>query len=76
MEDLEKAEKAVISFVQKQHFPEEILSLNSGIAIKKSSHLRKLDPVMIDGVLRVGGRLSRAALPKEAKHPAILPKIC
>lgn len=74
VDDLEKAEKAILIFLQKQHFSEEILSLNSGKAIHKSSHLRKLDPEMIDGVLRVGGRLSRAALPEEAKHPAILPK--
>lgn len=34
----------------------------------------KLDPVVADGVLRVGGRLSKSALPEEMKHPAILPK--
>ncbi|KAK0140007.1 hypothetical protein N1851_023079 [Merluccius polli] len=72
--DLEKAEVAIISFVQQQHFPEEISNLTAGKNIKKSSHLYKLDPTMVDGVLRVGGRLSKAALPEELKHPVILPK--
>lgn len=74
VDDLEKAEKAIISFVQRQYFSEEISDLAKGKAIKKSSHLYKLDPTILDGMLRVGGRLNRAALPEEAKHPSILPK--
>lgn len=42
--------------------------------MKKSSQIFKLSPILKDGILRVGGRLSRAALPDEAKHPAILAK--
>ena len=42
--------------------------------MKRTSHIYKLNPVLEDGVLRVGGRLSRAAMPEEAKHPAILAK--
>ncbi|XP_051786109.1 uncharacterized protein LOC127528851 isoform X1 [Erpetoichthys calabaricus] len=34
----------------------------------------KLDPIIQDGILRVGGRLGKAAMPEEAKHPAILHK--
>ncbi|XP_014882368.1 uncharacterized protein LOC106943577 [Poecilia latipinna] len=72
-DDLLKAEEAIVSFVQRKHFGDEIAALSSG-AVKKSSHLYKLDPVVTDGVLRVGGRLSKAALPEETKHPVILPK--
>lgn len=74
VEEPEKAEKAIVIFVQKQHFSEEISNLTNGKPIKESSHLHKLDPVMVNGILRVGSRLSRSALPEEAKHPAILPK--
>lgn len=42
--------------------------------MKKSSHLYRLDPVLEDDVLRVGGRLDQAAMPDEARHPAILAK--
>ena len=71
--DLEKAEKAIVCFVQRQSYPDEIEALTKG-TLKKASHLYKLDPVLVDGILRVGGRLSRSALPEEAKHPMILPK--
>lgn len=72
-EDMANAEKAIICFVQRQSFQEEMASLEKG-TVRRTSPLVKLDPVVVDGVLRVGGRLSRAALPEEAKHPAILLK--
>ena len=43
-------------------------------SVKKSSSVFGLDPVLIRGVLRVGGRLRRASLPQGAKHQIILPK--
>ena len=69
-----KAEHAIICFVQGQRFKDEIASLKAGNNVKKNSQLYKLDPVWEDGVLRVGGRLSKAALPEETKHPVILSK--
>lgn len=43
--------------------------------VKKSSKLYRLDPVVDDsGVLRVGGRLRRAALELEEKHLVLIPK--
>lgn len=39
--------------------------------VKKSSSLRSLDPILVKGVLRVGGRL--ASTVPEAKHQIILP---
>ncbi len=68
-----QAERAIVRFVQRQVFKDDITALAKG-NVKKSSHLYKLDPVIVDGLLRVGGRLSKSALPIEAKHPAILPK--
>ena len=37
------------------------------------SPLRKLNPVLIDGILCVGGRLEEASIEHDAKHPTILP---
>ncbi|XP_030227414.1 uncharacterized protein LOC115554725 isoform X3 [Gadus morhua] len=73
VDDLLLAEEAIVRFVQKKHYSSELAALKSG-GVKKSSQLYKLDPIAIDDVLRVGGRLSRSALPVETKHPAILPK--
>ena len=81
------AEVSIIKRVQEGHFREEIESLaaiknheeNSSPrpkpnCVKKSSSVFGLDPVLIDGILRVGGRLRRASLPQDAKHQIILPK--
>lgn len=74
LEEFDKAETAIVCFCQRKRFPEEITSLQKGEGVKRTSHLCKLDPILEGGVLRVGGRLSRTAMPDEAKHPAILAK--
>ena len=87
--DLQMAQTEIIKHVQEQSFHEEIqilrnLSSDSGACkderdyrrrMKKASRLHKLDPFIDEnGVLRVGGRLSRAEGSFEVKHPAILPQ--
>lgn len=42
--------------------------------MKRTSHLYKLNPILDGGLIRFGVRLSRAAMPVEAKHPVILAK--
>ena len=42
--------------------------------MKKSSSIVKLDPVFVEGIICVGGRLHNSAIKKEAKHPVILLK--
>ncbi|XP_035985471.1 uncharacterized protein LOC118558973 isoform X4 [Fundulus heteroclitus] len=74
-EDLAKAELSIVRFAQQQKFTTEIALINSGLkAVSMRSSLYKLDPVLDAGVLRVGGRLSKTAMPVEAKHPVILTK--
>lgn len=74
VEDADKAELAIIQFCQRRKFSEGLVCLEKGQNVKKSSHLYKLCPRLVDGVLRVEGRLSKAALPMESKHPIILSK--
>lgn len=75
VDDLKMAEKAILSYVQRQSFPEEINMLQDGASnVKKNSSIYRLDPVMDNGILRVGGCLRRTAMPEERKHPAILAK--
>ncbi|XP_069128774.1 uncharacterized protein [Argopecten irradians] len=77
---LERAETALISYEQRKFFTEEFEVLQTSHdgsqspKLKGSSVLRKLDPFIEDGLLRIGGRLQRADLPYDAKHPLILPK--
>ena len=42
-------------------------------AVGHSCALRKLNPILVDGVIRVGGRLERAPISFITKHPMILP---
>lgn len=75
VDDLIMAEKAILSYVQRQSFPEEIVMLQEGASnVKKGSSIHRLDPVLDNGILRVGGRLRRTAMPEKRKHPAILAK--
>ncbi len=73
VEDLVLAEESLVHHVQQQSFQDEITLLSKGHAVKTSSRMYKLDPILDNGILRVGGRLSRMAMPEEFKHPAILP---
>ena len=74
-EELEQAEKLLVKSAQEERFPEDLKELKAGRAVQRQSSLKALNPFLDDdGLLRVGGRLERANLPFEAKHPAILPK--
>jgi len=72
LEEIQEAEIEIIMFCQKKRFSEEFACLQKGESVKRNSHVYKLNPILEDGVLRVGGRLSKAAMPEESKHPAIL----
>ena len=83
--DIKEAEKAIIGYEQRKWFSEEwklhakhqrqdqSQKVNE-VTVKKSSPLRRLNPFMLDSLLRVGGRLSKATLPEETKFPVILPR--
>ncbi len=88
--DLEEAERALISYVQRKFFPEEMKTLQeiqmkktegqennkrqADVKIRKASHLYKLNLLIEDGVIKVVGRLSKSPLSESMKHPAIIPK--
>ena len=78
LETLQNAETVIVKHVQSQYFANEIKTLeniqNDSSRISKNSAIYRLDPILVNGVLRVGGRLSLSNLPYDAKHPIILPK--
>ena len=65
--ELQDAQNLLIQHVQKSAFQCEYNDLMHG---KMSSRLRSLHPVIIDGIICVGGRLSKAQTPM---NPVILP---
>ncbi|XP_068704618.1 uncharacterized protein [Montipora foliosa] len=72
LEEIQRAEGEILKHVQRQSFPEE--TANPKKQIKKSSRLYKLDPIFVNGLLRVGGRLRNSTLSSESKNQIILPK--
>ncbi|KAJ8969795.1 hypothetical protein NQ317_004059 [Molorchus minor] len=71
--DLVEAERHLIRAVQLKHFPEEykLLSLNK---VTCSNNLRRLNPFVHNGIIRVGGRISKAEISFDQRHPILLPK--
>lgn len=71
---LKEAETAIFHFSQQEKFHSEIEALTSGSGVKKESTIYRLDPILQDGLIRVGGYLSWAAVLESKKHPVILSK--
>ncbi|KAK3754770.1 hypothetical protein QZH41_007277 [Actinostola sp. cb2023] len=88
VEETKLAEMEILKYVQHQYFHEELSTLrepkNANAepsnqariknAVKKASSIVKLDPILVDGLIRVGGRLQQAPIDAETMHPVILPK--
>ncbi|XP_063955602.1 uncharacterized protein LOC135154201 [Lytechinus pictus] len=66
------AELFVLRLVQQEAYPEEIKALTSDKTVKTTSTIHDLDPIILDGITRVKGRLGE--LSTEVAHPVILPK--
>ena len=74
VDEMKVAEQEILRYLQRQDFQEELKALRNKEGVKKSSSLYRLDPIIINGTLRVGGRLLRSTVPQDSKHQLILPK--
>jgi hypothetical protein len=74
VEEMENTTHKLIKITQSIHFREELQSIRSHGRVLKKSLLHTLCPTLDSkGILRVGGRIEKANLPFETKHPIILP---
>ena len=72
--DMKQAEHIILKWVQDEAYVSEIKLLQSGRTdLPKGNKLTPLNPVMLDGILSVGGRISHAPISDSRKHPAIIP---
>ena len=71
-----KVELKIISYIQGCYFPKEMSVIAKGGVLPKSSSLLKLNPILIENVLRVGGRLDRFDFSFDERHPIIIPNKC
>ncbi|XP_048003104.1 uncharacterized protein LOC125239532 [Leguminivora glycinivorella] len=73
--ELKQALMFLVCHVQKHHFASEIEKVTSSLSNSLPKAFKKLCPFLDDaGLLRVGGRLSRASLEFDVKHPLLLPR--
>ena len=66
-----EAERANICFEQRHYFRYEFTYLEHGKTLSSRSTIHKLDPILDNGILRVGGRINKSAMPMHQKNPII-----
>ncbi len=87
---MQQTDRVIVRLVQAEAFPKEITTLKKSFSygnldcrkqstspqpVSKNSPLCMLDPFLDkNGILRVGGRIKRAAVPEDVKHPILLPR--
>lgn len=74
LDNLKRAEDTIVHFCQHECFAEEFETLQMDDHMKSHSLICKLDPILKNLLLHVGGILGRLAMPDKRKHPLILPK--
>ncbi|XP_067279227.1 uncharacterized protein [Pseudorasbora parva] len=65
---------AIFRATQQESFPMEYAALSERKALPKNSPLLKLDPVLKEGLIRIGGRLENSPLSSIERNPLVLPK--
>lgn len=73
-EELHQAMEVILQAAQKHAFQKEWLALQAKRPVPKDSSLQRLNPVIMDGLIRIGGRLKHSNLDTNERHPVILPK--
>lgn len=71
--EMHTASRAIVKTVQGQYFLEELQALQSESLVKNVSKLSTLYPVLLNGVICVGGRLRHAPVASQAIHPLVIP---
>ncbi|KAJ8020731.1 hypothetical protein HOLleu_40400 [Holothuria leucospilota] len=73
---LDESEVAIVKDAQRKVYSDEIKALAKGNTVYKGSPLFRHTPVLSsDGVIRIGGRLSKSDLAYNTKHPMVLPRV-
>ena len=74
--EMKSADLCLLKFTQRQSFSALIKQIERGSKISNAlcpKSLKRLNPCVLGGVLRVGGRIKNAQIEFESRHPAILP---
>ena len=74
--ELRHAESLLVGHTQRMSYSSELADLSAGRPPNKSSAILALNPVLLNGLLVVGGRIKHANIPQDLKFPYILPSSC
>ena len=72
--EMQSSVYVIVRVIQSQYFNEELFALTKGQSVKANSKIATLNPTLVEGIIRVGGRIHKAPIPFEAAHPIIIPK--
>ncbi|XP_058826981.1 uncharacterized protein LOC131686966 [Topomyia yanbarensis] len=64
----------LVRLAQRECFEQELKDLQREGQVKSTSRINTFHPIMLDGIVRVGGRLVNALVSTERKHPIVLDK--
>ncbi|XP_055645590.1 uncharacterized protein LOC129782412 [Toxorhynchites rutilus septentrionalis] len=70
--EYEEALHKVVRLSQQESFPQEMADLSNGRQLQPSSRIISLNPVLMNGLICVGGRLSHANITNSRKHPYVI----
>jgi len=70
--ELTNARSYWIKEVQSDCFRAELQALQRGCPLPRESRVARFNPLLEDGLLRIGGRLQFADLPRKQMHPILL----
>ena len=63
VKDIEQAEFEIFKEAQLECFPDEFRTLKKDMSLSKHSKLLPLNPIVVDNLIRVGGRIGQSYLP-------------
>ena len=74
-EEIHEAQIQWLQYIQQQCFPDELVLLQEGKNVKRTSPILKLSPFYDgkDSLIKMGGRIDFSDLSEEEKHPVVLP---
>ena len=61
-----------VKVVQEEAFTAELQSLRKNLSLPRGSKIARFNPFLENGLIRLGGRLQCADVPREQKHPLLL----
>ncbi|XP_062538988.1 uncharacterized protein LOC134207280 [Armigeres subalbatus] len=71
--EIKDATLLLVKLAQQEHFAQDLAEISRNGQVKSNSRLKSLFPILVNGVIRVGGRLRHAPVPYDQRHPMILP---